>query len=206
MAREAEPGSPSKSPLRTTSNSEITLTNAVAERIGRPRAGRLQVREPASTGRNRRTWLAVVAPSAGFGVVPVVQAARRGQRRTSEEADDRRPGAQAAGGAVEVRHVRRRHRGSGDEASLRRFHQKQSHNSSRPPHGSGGSGWTNRARAWPQKPIRRMVSSTRAPPAASGILVKPPRRRPYVRLIVPGDGPRHANGLGTRNPECKARS
>jgi DNA-binding NtrC family response regulator len=33
MAREAEPGSPSKSPLRTTSNSEITLTQAA---MGQP--------------------------------------------------------------------------------------------------------------------------------------------------------------------------
>ena len=36
----------------------------------------------------------------------------------------------------------------------------------------GGSRWTNRRKPWPEKPLFRMVPSSSAPPAASGILVQ----------------------------------
>ena len=55
-------------------------------------------------------------------------------------------------------------------------------------------------------PIDRMVSSPEPCPPQAGCWYSRLERQPYVRLIVLGNGPRHAIGLGPRIPRGMARS
>ena len=63
-----------------------------------------------------RTRLAMAAPSAAIGAGSLVQRTGHSQRRSHEKDADCRARAQASGGAMEICHRRRRHRGSCHES------------------------------------------------------------------------------------------
>src|SRR5271166_6467715 len=90
--------------------------DALAKRIRRARARRVESRQSAAADNDDPTCLAVVATSAEFGAGAMVQGTRQTQWRTPAQDDDRRAGAQTAGRALEIcdrRHRRRRRRDEG---------------------------------------------------------------------------------------------
>src|SRR5215217_7076514 len=90
----------------------------LAERIGAARAGRRPVREPDAAQHHGPARMVVAAAPADLGTEPLVQGAHEAEQRPWQEGDDCRPGAQAAGRAVEVRQQWRRDRGRSDEGRL----------------------------------------------------------------------------------------
>jgi hypothetical protein len=93
-------------------------TDALAERIRRARARRVQSRQSAVADNDDPTCLAMVATSAELGAGAMVQGTRQTQWRTPAQDDDRRAGAQTAGRALEICDRRRRRRRRRDEGCL----------------------------------------------------------------------------------------
>src|SRR6202048_1301757 len=91
--------------------------DALAKRIRRPRARRVQSRQSAAADNDDPTCLAVVATSAEFGAGAMVPGTRQTQWTPAQD-DDRRAGAQTAGRALEICDRRRRRRGRRDEGCL----------------------------------------------------------------------------------------
>ena len=89
--------------------------DAMAERLDRSRAGRVQGGQPAAEDNHGRAGLAMAAEPADLGAQPVVPRAGPAPRRADAQDDHRRPGAQAPHRPVAVHHRRRCHRGGRDE-------------------------------------------------------------------------------------------
>lgn len=92
--------------------------DAMAERIGGTRTGRVQIGQSEAADHLDPARMALAAAPADVRAEPLVQGSRQVQRRPREADDDRRPCPKAARRAVEVRQQRRRHRGRGDEGCL----------------------------------------------------------------------------------------
>src|SRR6202022_1290562 len=91
--------------------------DALAKRIRRARARRVQSRQSAAADNDDPTCLAVVATSAEFGAGAMVPGTRQTQWTPAQD-DDRRAGAQTAGRALEICDRRRRRRRRRDEGCL----------------------------------------------------------------------------------------
>src|SRR3954462_13726949 len=92
--------------------------HAMAKRIGPSGPGRLQGGESPATNDHDPDRLAVVAASAAVSADPMVPRADQAHGRPSRQDDDRRPGAQAAGRALEVCNGWRSDRGGCPQARL----------------------------------------------------------------------------------------
>src|SRR4051812_5472333 len=90
----------------------------MAERLNRSRAGCLQGGQPATADNHGRAGLAVAAEPADLSAQPVVSRTRPAAWWADAQDDHRRPGAQAPRCPVAIHDRWRRHRGSGDEASV----------------------------------------------------------------------------------------
>ena len=94
--------------------------DAVAERAGRPRAGRVEGRQSAAARGHRRDGVAVAQAPAGLGARTLVPRSGPPRRRAHEEGRGRGARQEAPGRALEVRDRRRGHRGCRDEERLTR--------------------------------------------------------------------------------------
>ena len=165
----------------------------------RARARRIQSRESAAADDDDPACLALAETSAAFGTGAMVQGTRQTQRRAPAQNDDRGACAQIVSRVVEICECRRRHRRRRNEGllidDLNRLTQSTETRS------VSTSRWTNRWRVWFEQPTTRMVSSSWAPPAASGILVQSLRAAAECEFDLVRKRPGYGSGLKPRIPK-----
>jgi hypothetical protein len=132
----------------------------------------------------------MAAQSTTISAHHLVSRAGPAECRPPAQDDDRGTGAKATGRALEIWDHRCRHRRRHDEGRLTNTPNRIP-SSSRTWISPGGSRWTNRSKPWPKTPLSRMVLVFLSPCPQAGWWCSRHERRPYVRLIVLGNGPCH---------------